>query len=84
MAVRRRAASWRDEHVDEAVASGGVAPGEKNGVGVADDGEVRERLVVVGPRVSDLASKVVGWNGRYGCLCRDGVLLVLRAIETSG
>ena len=41
MAMRRRAASGRDVHVDEAEVPGGVFAAEQNGVGVADQADVR-------------------------------------------
>jgi hypothetical protein len=48
--VRRRPAARWDVHVDERVLSGGVLAGDEDRVGVTDEPDVREALVVVRPR----------------------------------
>jgi len=60
------AATGWDEHVDQAVATGGVFAGEEEGVGVADHGDVREGLVVVGAGEGEGAGEVVGGDGHGG------------------
>ena len=58
--VRRRPAAGRDVHVDEGVLAGGVLAGHQDRVGVADQPDVRQALVVVRPRDGELAGQVVG------------------------
>ena len=48
--VRRRAATWRDKHVYEAVATGGVLARQKDGVGISRQSNVRQLLVFVWSR----------------------------------
>jgi hypothetical protein len=48
--VRRRPAARWDVHVDQRVLSGGVLAGDEDRVGVTDEPDVREALVVVRPR----------------------------------
>jgi len=62
VAVRGWAAVWRDVHVDKGEAAGGVGAGEKDGVGVADDAEVRQVLIAVGLGEDEGAGEVVGWK----------------------
>ena len=62
VAVRRRPAAWRHEHIDQAKASGGVFARDKNRVGVADDSDV---LAIFARRFCRDALQIIG---RYGCL----------------
>ena len=48
--VRRRAATRRDKHVYEAVATGGVLARQKDGVGISRQSNVRQLLVFVWSR----------------------------------
>ncbi len=48
--VRRRAATRRDKHVYEAVATGGVLASQKDGVGISRQSNVRQLLVFVWSR----------------------------------
>lgn len=50
VAVRRRPAALRNVHVDEGVFAFRVAAGHEDRVGVADKPDVREALILVGPR----------------------------------
>src|SRR4051794_32649636 len=57
--VRRRPATRRNEHVEHREAAGGLLTREQHGVGVADDREVDERLVV-GPGDREVARRIIG------------------------
>ena len=50
VAVWRRAATRRDKHVYEAVATGGVLARQKDGVGISRQSNVRQLLVFVWSR----------------------------------
>jgi hypothetical protein len=58
--VGRRAAAWRDVHVDERVLAGGVVAGHQDRVGVPDNAEVRKTLVAVGSCDGEVSLWVVG------------------------
>ena len=60
VAVGRRPAARRDVHVDQRVAPRGVGAGHKDGVGVADHAEVRQRFIGVGAHVRQDPPGVVG------------------------
>jgi hypothetical protein len=47
-------------HVDERVLPGGFFAGDQDGVGVADQPDVRQALVGVRPRDGELAGQIVG------------------------
>jgi hypothetical protein len=64
MAVRRGTAAGRDVHVDEGVPAGRVLAGQQDRVGVADDAQVRERVVLVGPGDGQLPPRVVSRDRR--------------------
>jgi len=64
VAVWRRAATRRDKHVYEAVATGGVLARQKDGVGVSRQSNVRQFLVLVRSRERQVSLKVIGRNGR--------------------
>ena len=81
VAMRRRPAAGRNVHINEAEAAGGVFSGEKKGVGVSGDADVREIRVAVRAGDGGLAAGVVGRDG-YGVL-RGGVRLVGH-VGTSG
>jgi hypothetical protein len=49
MAVRRGTAARRDVHVDEGVPAIGVVAGDQDRVRVADQSQVRKRLVLIRP-----------------------------------
>ena len=61
--VRRRAATRRDKHVYEAVATGGVLARQQDGVGVFRQSNVRQFLVIVRSRERQVSLKVIGRNG---------------------
>jgi hypothetical protein len=74
VAMRRRAASGWDVHVDEAEFSGGVFAAEQNGVGVADQADV-QRVGRIGLGQHEQPREIVvvrsacgspGWVGRLG------------------
>jgi hypothetical protein len=56
MPMRRRSATWRDVHVDDAEASVGLLARHGDGVGIADETDVRE---VIGLRQRETAFAVV-------------------------
>src|SRR6266566_3621810 len=58
--VRWRPSARRDVHVDEGVPAGGVMAGDQDGVGVADEPDVRQALIFVWPRDGEPARRVVG------------------------
>ena len=60
--VRRRPATRRNEHVEHREAAVGLLTREQHGVGVADNREVDERLVV-GTRDRELARRIIGARG---------------------
>ena len=60
--VRRRAATRRDEHVYEAVATGGVLARQKDGVGISRQSNVRQLLVFVWSRKRQLPLNVIRRN----------------------
>ena len=60
--VRRRAATRRDKHVYEAVATGGVLARQKDGVGISRQSNVRQLLVFVWSRKRQLPLNVIGRN----------------------
>src|SRR4051812_17229673 len=67
--VRRRPATRWNEHVEHREAAVGLLPREQHGVGVADNREVDERLVV-GTHDRELALRIIsGWE-RRGSSCR--------------
>jgi hypothetical protein len=59
MPMRWRSATWRDVHINYAEASIGLLARHGDGVGVADQTDVRE---VVGLRQREIAFGVVRWN----------------------
>ena len=63
VAVWRRAATWRDTHVYEAVATGGVLARQQDGVGVSRQSNVRQFLVLVWSRDRQVSLKVIGRDG---------------------
>src|SRR3954452_11565240 len=63
--VRGRPATRRDEHVEHREAAGGLLSREQHGVGVADNREVQERLVV-GTCDRKLAGRIIGRQRRGG------------------
>ncbi len=65
MAVGRRAAAVGHDHVDQAVATGGVGAGDENAVGVADHGDVAH-VGAVGIGERQIAGRIVGGNGGVG------------------
>src|SRR6201991_1916618 len=69
VSVRRRPATGRDDHVEHREAAGGLLTREQHGVGVADNREGEERLVV-GTRDRELARWIIGCQGRRGSNCR--------------
>jgi len=74
--VRRRAATRRDKHVYEAVATGGVPARQKDGVGISRQSNVRQFLILVWARERQTSLKVIGWNGRgLGYHICSGLLL---------
>jgi len=76
VAVWRRAATRRDKHVYEAVATGGVLARQKDGVGVSRQSNVRQFLVLVRSRERQVSLKVIGRNGRgLGYHIYSGLLL---------
>jgi len=76
VAVWRRAATRRDKHVYEAVATGGVLACQKDGVGVSRQSNVRQFLVLVRPCERQVSFKVIGRNGRgLGYHIYSGLLL---------
>ena len=60
--VRRRAATRRDKHVYEAVATGGVLARQKDGVGISRQSNVRQLLVFVWSRKRQLPLNVIARN----------------------
>src|SRR5437762_6768658 len=68
VAVWRRAATRRDKHVYEAVATGGVLARQQDGVGVSRQSNVRQFLVLVRSRERQVSLKVIGGNG-LGFVC---------------
>jgi hypothetical protein len=76
VAVWRRAATGRDKHVNEAVATGGVLARHKDGIGVSRQSNVRQFLILVWARERQTSLKVIGWNGRgRGYHIYSGLLL---------
>src|SRR3954466_10493387 len=67
--VRRRPATRRNEHVEDREAAARLLAREQHGVGVADNREVEERLVV-GTRDRELARRIISCQGRRGSNCR--------------
>ena len=66
VAVRRRAASWGDVHVDERVPAIGVVAADQDRVGVAYQAQVRQALVVVGSGDGEPAGGIVIGDGELG------------------
>src|SRR5436189_1986316 len=62
VAVWRRAATRRDKHVYEAVATGGVLARQKDGVGVSRQSNVRQFLVFVRSCERHVSLNVIGRN----------------------
>src|SRR2546430_9574653 len=60
VAMRGRASARWYVHVDQRVTPGRIAAGQQDGVGVADDAEVLQRLIAIGARRREPASGVVG------------------------
>src|SRR4051794_31823023 len=67
--VGRRPATRRNEHVEHREAAVGLLTREQDGVGIADNREVDERLVV-GTRDRELARRIISGQGRRGSNCR--------------
>src|SRR4051794_563405 len=80
--VRRRPATRRNEHVEHREAAVGLLTREQHGVGVADDRQVDECLVV-GTRDRELARWIIGVQGRRGSNCR-GIHLFLPVGKRTG
>ena len=64
MAMRPRATAWQNVHVDHAKASVGLLAGNRDGVGIAHDANVRQTLIYLGLGNGEVALGVVGWKGR--------------------
>jgi hypothetical protein len=62
MTMWRRTATRRNQHINQAIASSGVLPGQKDGVGVSHNSEVGQTLVFVWPREYSLAFGIVIGN----------------------
>lgn len=75
VAMRRRTASRRNVHINEAVAAGGVFAGENNRVRVPRETDVRQRLISVWSRDRELSREVIGRDSRTAS--RHTVLLTL-------
>src|SRR5208282_544088 len=58
--MRRRPSAWRDMHIDHAEASIRLLARDCDGVGIADQTDVRQ---VVGLRQCKIASEIVRWDG---------------------
>jgi hypothetical protein len=65
VAVRRRAATRGDVHVDQRVPAVRVAAGDQDRVGVAYQTKVREALVLVGPGNGKVTRRIVRWDRRW-------------------
>ena len=63
MSMGWRAATGRHVHVDEGVLAGGVASGNEDRVRVADQSDVRQAFVLIGPRDRQGAREVIGRDG---------------------
>ena len=74
MAMRRRAASRRDVHVNEAITAGGVIAAEQNGIGVPHESDVAKAPVLFRVRSRKIAEEVVRRNRRDG-LCYDRIVI---------
>jgi hypothetical protein len=61
MAMRRRSASGRNVHVDQAELTGGIFPREKDRIGVADHSQMRD-VIVLRSGNYQLAPRVVWWD----------------------
>jgi hypothetical protein len=51
-------------HVDEAIAPVRIGTRKQNGVGIADESDVRQAFVGIGPRDLEVAGEVVGGKRR--------------------
>lgn len=82
VAVRGRAATGRNVHVDQRVMPGRLLSGNEDGVNIADDRHVRQR---VGPGDDEVAGKIV-WrkHGRGGVLGVWGQGLEVRGQREEG
>jgi hypothetical protein len=80
MTMRWRAATGRNEHINQAKSSGGVLAGQKDGVGVSHNSEVGQTLVFIWPREHGLAFGIVlgnrGGFGLHGIFFNHDVIMV--------
>ena len=61
MAMRGRAASGRNVHIDQGESTCSIHSGEQDGVGVAHNSEMRS-IAAIRIRDHQIPSRVVGWN----------------------
>jgi hypothetical protein len=64
VAVRRRSATRRNVHVNDREPARGLLAGDGDGVGVADQSNVGEGGVLIGPRQGEGAAEVIGRKRR--------------------
>jgi hypothetical protein len=65
MAMRRRAAAWRNVHLDKTEVARGVFAGEQDCIGVPNYPDMRQLWVGSGIRNRKLALQVVIWNALF-------------------
>ena len=68
MAMRWRASSPRNVHIDQAIPPGSIFSREKNGVGVSDNPDVRKFSIRVGASDRQGALQIIGRNRHIGML----------------
>lgn len=68
VAMRRRAAAWGNQHVDEAIATRSVRAREKNRIGATRQSDVWQGLNFFRPCDGQISLEIIKWNGRV-CRC---------------
>jgi hypothetical protein len=64
VAMRARATTRGNVHVDDAKASVGLVAGHRDGIGISHDAYVRKTLIRIGLSNGEVALRVVGRKGR--------------------
>src|SRR5207245_11104218 len=64
VAVWPWASARRDQHIDQAIAAIGIAARQQDRIGISDQADVRQLLVLVRPRDRQLSLEIVGRNRR--------------------
>src|SRR5882757_4300174 len=65
VAVRTWASARRNQHIDQAIAAIGVVARQQDCIGISDQTNVRQLLVLVRPREHQLSLGIVGRNRRH-------------------